>query len=138
WNLARRTNSLITPRVSSSCFAFSPHHSSLAVASQNRDLELVDVPDGRRHWRRQIEQGVLWLAFHPTEPLLVVASHDKATLYFVDTQDGNLTRRVRVPLLGLTGGWLGSGRVLVTTHGDFSLRLWDWPSLETPRTVLRF
>src|SRR5262249_20718475 len=35
------------------------------------------------------------------------------------------------------GRWNADGKQLITAQEDFSLRLWDWPALDTPRSVLR-
>src|SRR4029453_468755 len=29
------------------------------------------------------------------------------------------------------------GKSLITTHVDYAVRVWDWPSMEAPRLVLR-
>ena len=39
--------------------------------------------------------------------------------------------------MGLAAIWTADGKSLITAHGDFSVRVWDWPSMDAPRLVLR-
>jgi len=40
--------------------------------------------------------------------------------------------------MGLAAAWTADGKSLITAHSDFSVRVWDWPSMDAPRLVLRF
>jgi WD40 repeat protein len=51
--------------------------------------------------------------------------------------DGSLARRLDVPEMGLAAIWTADGKSLITAHSDYSVRVWDWPSMNAPRLVLR-
>ncbi|HLH57412.1 MAG TPA: serine/threonine-protein kinase, partial [Verrucomicrobiae bacterium] len=137
WNLNSRTNLLLCLNIENSSFSFLPDNSAILAGQDDGDLVLVDLQRGTARWRRHFETPVSWLAVHPAGQMIGVASGTLDSISFLRVQDGVSARTLAVPGLGLLAAWSADGKQFITTHDDFSIRLWDWPDLGSPRTILR-
>ncbi len=77
-------------------------------------------------------------AVHPAEPLFFIPDPGSAQLAIRRTKDGALARSLPLPALGRSALWSADGASLITSHQDFSVRVWNWPAMGAPRLVLRF
>jgi len=136
WSLSSRTQRLEVEHIVS--FAFAPDSRRFAATATEGRLRLFDLPSGHEALRRWIGDMTGTLAFHPKEPLFLVSSYGSKRIEIRRAADGSLDRALQVPEMGLSAAWSADGKSLITTHGDFSVRVWDWPSMTAPRLVLRY
>jgi serine/threonine protein kinase/WD40 repeat protein len=135
WSLLSRTQRLVVGNVA--LFAFTPDSGRLIASRSEGHLELFDLASGREVARRAIGGSPGALAVHPKEPVLLISGYGRRGIEIRRVADGSLVRRVDVPEMGIAAAWSADGRSLITAHGDFSVRVWDWPSMGAPRLVLR-
>lgn len=136
WSLSSRTQRLTVEHIVS--FAFTPDSRRFAATVSDGRLQLFDLASGREAVHRPIGDMTGTIAFHPTEPLFLVSAHGSTRIEIRRVDDGSLDRVLHVPEMGLNAAWSADGKCLITTHGDFSVRVWDWPPLDAPRLVLRY
>jgi WD40 repeat protein len=133
WDLASRETRVTLEGVVT--VAFTPD-SRTALALTDENVHLLEIDSGREVARVSTPAGAPSLAIHPREPLFAVWGWGKRGIEVHRLQDGQLLRRVDVPEMGMVAGWSADGAQLFTAHFDFSIRVWDWPSLTAPRLVL--
>jgi serine/threonine protein kinase len=136
WNLSSRTQCLVIRDIA--LFAFTPDSRRLIAHRSEGHLQLFDLPSGREAARQPIGAFPGALAVHPTQPLFLTSDFGRRGIDIRRVDDGCLARRVDVPEMGLAAAWTADGTSLITAHSDFSIRVWDWPSMDAPRLVLRF
>lgn len=136
WNLSSRTQRLVVRDIV--LFAFTPDSRRLIASRSEGRLQLFDLASGREAARQRIGYFTGALAVHPTEPLFLTSGLGRRGIEIRRVDDGSLARRLDVPEMGLAAAWTADGKSLVTAHNDFSVRVWDWPSMDAPRLVLRF
>ena len=136
WDLATRSGRPLLRGVVN--YVFTPDSRRL-IAVSGAHLHLFEVTTGREvRVQRALRSPPALVAAHPTEPLFLVADDGSRQLEIRRTDDGALVRRLSVPELGLRAAWVADGSGLVTTHADYSIRVWDWPQVDVPRLILRF
>lgn len=133
WDLASRAVRLTLGDVRS--LAFTPDSRTVVALTVKGDVYLLDAASGRETARVHVPDAFS-LAVHPTEPLFAVWGNGSPAIEFRRVQDGRLHRRVNVPPMGLAAAWSADGKQLFTGHDDYSIRVWDWPSLQAPRLLL--
>jgi len=136
WNLSSRTQRLVIRDIA--LFAFTPDSRRLIATRLEGHLELFDLSSGREAARQPIGASPGALAVHPTEPFSLTSDVGRRGIEIRRVDDGSLARRLDVPEMGLAAAWTADGKSLITAHSDFSIRVWDWPSMDAPRLVLRF
>jgi serine/threonine protein kinase/WD40 repeat protein len=134
WDLDSRTVRARVPGIRS--LSFTPDSRRLLALSVEGLVHLVDVPSGREVSRFKAPEGAPALTAHPTEPLFAAWGYGGSELELRRVQDGRLLRRVPVPAMGLALAWSADGKQLFTAHLDYSIRVWEWPSLDVPRLLL--
>jgi serine/threonine protein kinase/WD40 repeat protein len=136
WNLSSRTERLVIRNIA--LFAFTPDSRRLIADRSEGHVELFDLASGREAGRQTIGGGIPGaLAVHPTEPFFLTSGVGRREIEIRRVDDGSLARRLDVPEMGLAAAWTADGKSLITAHADFSVRVWDWPSMGAPRLVLR-
>lgn len=138
WNLSARTDRLVVKAVRSLSFGFAPDSSQLVASCSEGHVHLFHLTSGREVSRKQVGPLTDVLAVHPTQPLVLVSGYARGEIEIRRADDGAFDRRLDVPAMGLAAEWSADGRSLITTHLDFSIRVWDWPSMHTPRLILRY
>lgn len=135
WNLSSRTQRLAIPDIA--LFAFTPDSQRLIATRTQGQLQLFDLASGREAARQRFGGMPGALAVHPSEPVFLMSRYGSKGIEIRHVGDGSLARRVNVPEMGLAAIWTVDGKSLITAHSDFSVRVWDWPSMDAPRLVLR-
>jgi WD40 repeat protein len=136
WNLSSRTQRLEVRDIA--LFAFSPDSRRLIANRSGGRLQLFDLASGREAAHQPIGGFPGALAVHPKEPFFLTSGFGSREIEIRRVDDGSLARRLDVPEMGLAATWTADGKSLITAHNDFSVRVWDWPSMGAPRLVLRF
>jgi serine/threonine protein kinase len=136
WNLSSRTQRLVIRDIA--LFAFTPDSRRLIASRSEGHLQLFDLASGHEAARQPLGGLPGALAVHPTEPFFLTSRLGRRGIEIRRVDDGSLARRTDVPEMGLAAAWTADGKSLITTHSDFSVRVWDWPSMDAPRLVLRF
>ncbi len=136
WSLSSRAERLVVRDVA--LFAFTRDSRRLIVGGSDGHLQLFDLSSGRRAARQPIGDFPGALAVHPTEPVFLTSGVGRRGIEIRRVDDGSVARRLEVPEMGLAAAWSADGKSLITAHSDFSIRVWDWPSMGAPRLVLRF
>ena len=137
WNLEKRT---AVPVLEGGAMhhAFSPDSRLIATSCNSGHLHLYDLASGAERWSVAVNNNLWSLSFHPTEPIIAAATLGKTLLQFFRTNDGQVDRTMTVPEMGYVARWSPNGQQLVSTHSDFSVRVWQWPDAEWPELTLRF
>ncbi|HEX4824323.1 MAG TPA: WD40 repeat domain-containing serine/threonine-protein kinase [Candidatus Polarisedimenticolaceae bacterium] len=135
WNLSAHTQSLVVGNIA--LFAFTPDSRRLIAARTEGHLQVFDLASGRESARQPLGYVPGALAVHPTEPIFLISGLGRRGIEIRRLEDGTLVRRLDAPEMGLAADWTADGKSLITAHGDFSVRVWDWPSMNAPRLVLR-
>jgi len=135
WNLSSRTQRLVIRDIA--LFAFTPDGRRLIAVRSEGHLQLFDLASGREAARQSIGDLPGALAVHPKEPFFLTSGFGRREIEIRRLDDGSAVRRLDVPEMGLAAAWTADGRSLITAHSDFSVRVWDWPSMTAPRLVLR-
>ena len=136
WHITAHTNFLATAAVQT--FGFTPDSRRIVVAGSDQQLRMCELSLGEETWRQTVTYPVDVLALHPFEPLLAVSGEYRTRLEVRQVTDGRLVRAIDLPEMGLTARWSADGRSLITAHRDFAIRVWDWPSVDSPRIIMRF
>jgi WD40 repeat protein len=136
WSLSSRTERFVVRDVG--LFAFTPDSRRLIADRSEGHLQLFDLPSGREAARQPIGDSPGALAVHPKEPFFLTSGLRRRGIEIRRVDDGSLARRLDVPEMGLVASWTPDGKSLITTHSDYSVRVWDWPSMGAPRLILRF
>jgi WD40 repeat protein len=136
WDLSSRTQRLAVRDIA--LFAFTPDGRRLIATRTEGHLQLFDLASGREAARQPIRDVPAALAVHPTEPVFVLGNYGRRGIEIRRATDGSVARRLDVPEMGLVASWTPDGKSLITAHSDYSVRVWDWPSMGTPRLILRF
>jgi WD40 repeat protein len=136
WSLSSRTERLVVRDIE--LFAFTPDSRRLIASRSHGHLQLFDLASGREAARQPIGDFPGALAVHPTEPYFLTSGLGRRGIEIRRVDDGSVARRLDVPEMGLAASWTPDGKSLMTTHSDFSVRVWDWPSMGAPRLILRF
>jgi len=135
WDLTTRSNVVVIRNVEG--FGFSPDGRWM-IACSGGYLHHIDPSTGRTLFRRP--GGTLAddrIGFHPVDPLFLARGERPGALEVRHLDTGAVEQVLQVPELGMVAEWSGDGRNLVTSHTDFSVRVWDWPHREVPRLILR-
>jgi serine/threonine protein kinase len=119
-------------------FAFTPDSRRLIADRTEGRLELFDLESGREAAHQSTFEVPGALAVHPKEPFFLTSGFAHKGIEIRRVDDGSVARRLEVPEMGLAAAWTADGKTLITAHSDFSIRVWDWPSMDAPRLVLRF
>jgi WD40 repeat protein len=135
WNLSSHTNRLLLRN--SRKYQFTPDGRHL-IATTDGQLHLFDLTSGGEIRRQQAGPGSAWPAVHPTEPRFLAPVYGQGRLDVRRTSDGEVERSLDMPPLGFRALWSADGGSLITTHADYSIRVWDWPAAGAPRLILRF
>jgi serine/threonine protein kinase len=135
WSLSSRTQQLVIRDIA--LFVFTSDSRRLIASHSKGQLELFDLSSGREAARQPFRGAPGALAVHPSEPLFLTSGYGRKGIEIRRDSDGSLARRLDVPEMGLAAMWTADGKSLITAHGDFSVRVWDWPSMDAPRLVLR-
>jgi len=136
WDLTNRTQRLLLDHVGA--FRFTPDSRRLVARSEKR-AHLFDLAGGSgRSWPDPGPFTDAWPATHPSEPVLFTTSLGNREIRIRDSRSGAEQRRIPVPALGRAASWSADGASVITTHEDFSIRVWDWPAMDMPRLILRF
>jgi len=135
WNLTSRTQLLVIRDIA--LFAFTPDSRRLIAVRTEGHIQLFDLTSGREAARQRIDGFPGALAVHPKEPFFLTSGLGRRGIEIRRVDDGSVARRLDVPEMGLAAAWTADGRSLITAHSDFSVRVWDWPSMSAPRLVLR-
>ena len=135
WSLSSRTQRLVVRDIA--LFAFTPDSLRLIASRTEGHLQLFDLASGREAARQSIGDVPGALAVHPKEPFFLLSVNGRKGIEIRRIGDGSLARRLDVPEMGLAAAWTDDGKSLITAHSDFSVRVWDWPSMEVPRLILR-
>jgi WD40 repeat protein/serine/threonine protein kinase len=138
WNLAARTNILVVKSVWGSAFAFSPDSRRIVLGSSDGYVHVFDLMSGREASRQPARPFADNVAVHPTDPFFLTSAEKQTQLDIRRLDDGGVYRTLNLPAMGFIARWNEDGRSLITAHRDFSIRVWDWPSLDSPRLILRF
>jgi len=136
WSLSSRRERLAIRDVA--LFAFTPDSRRLIASRSEGHLQIFDLESGREVARRAIGRSPGALAVHPKEPVFLTSGYARSGIEIRRVDDGTLARRLDAPEMGLAAAWTPDGKSLITAHSDFSVRVWDWPSMDAPRLVLRF
>jgi WD40 repeat protein len=136
WDLTASTHFLVGDAVRA--FGFTADSRRILTGSADDQLRLHDLETGEGLWRQATTYRVRILALHPLEPLLAVAGEGRTDFEVRSSSDGHVERIIQHPELGFAARWSADGRSLITAHGDFSVRVWDWPSMDSPRLIMRF
>ena len=134
-NLPSRTERLVIPDIA--LFAFTPDSRRLIALRTDGHVQLFDLASGREAARQPTGDHPGALAVHPTQPLFLTSRLGRRGIEIRRVDDGSLARRLDVPEMGLAAAWTADGTSLITAHSDFSIRVWDWPSMNAPRLILR-
>jgi serine/threonine protein kinase len=135
WSLSSRTQRLAVRDIA--LFAFTPDSLRLIASRSDGHLQLFDLASGREAAHQPIGDVPGALAVHPKEPFFLLSGYGRKGIEIRRVGDGSLARTLDVPEMGLAAAWTDDGKSLITTHSDFSVRVWDWPSMDAPRLVLR-
>jgi serine/threonine protein kinase/WD40 repeat protein len=135
WDLGARTNLWVSGGVRE--FGFTADSRRLVIGGRERVLQLWDLGLGVELWRQRSEGWVDSLACDPWGEVFAVAGGGRTVVEVRRLSDGELERLLEVPELGWVVRWGGDGGSLITAHRDFSIRVWDWPWVESPRLILR-
>lgn len=136
WDLTARTRFLVGDAVRA--FGFTADSRRILTSSADDQLRLHDLETGEVVWRQAMTYRVRILALHPFEPLLAVAGEGRTDFEVRSSSDGHVERIIRLPEMGFAARWSADGRSVITAHSDFSVRVWDWPSMDSPRLIMRF
>jgi WD40 repeat protein len=136
WSLSSRTERLVVRDIA--LFAFTPDSRRLIATRAEGHFQLFDLASGREAARQRIGDVPGALAVHPQEPFFLLSGYGRRGIEIRRFDDGSLARRLEVPEMGLVASWTPDGKSLITAHSDFSVRVWDWPSMDAPRLVLRY
>jgi WD40 repeat protein len=136
WNLSSRTERLAVHDIA--LFAFTPDSLRLIATRTEGHLQLYDLESAQETARQPIGDVPGALAVNPTEPFFLLSDYRRKGIEIRSIGDGSIARRLDVPEMGLVAAWTADGKSLITAHSDFSIRVWDWPSMDAPRLVLRF
>jgi serine/threonine protein kinase/WD40 repeat protein len=134
WHLRSRTSRMVCARAEK--FVFAPDSGTMIATCSDGGIYLFDLASGRKTIRSR-STSIEILAVHPTKPLFLTSSYGQGTIEIRRTGDGSLVRDAVVPPMGYHALWSADGQALITTHRDFSVQVWDWPRMGTPRLVLR-
>jgi len=135
WNLSARKECVMVRDIA--LFAFTPDSRRLIASRSEGHVQLFELASGREVARQPIGEAPGALAVHPKEPFFLTSEFGRNTIEIRRVEDGSLARRLDVPEMGLAATWTPDGKSLITAHGDFSVRVWDWPSMAAPRLILR-
>ena len=136
WSLFSRTSIVVVENVGA--FAFTLDSRRLIANSLEGHVHLFDLASGRETGRQPVGDLTSVLSIHPTEPLFLVTDYGRRRIEIRHVEDGSLARSLEVPEMGLEAVWSADGKDLITAQRDFSVRVWDWPSMGAPRLVLRY
>ena len=135
WSLSSRTQLLAVRDIAQ--FAFTLDSRRLIASRTEGHLQLYDLASGREAARQSIGEVPGALAVHPKDAVFLLSDYGRREIEIRNVGDGSLARRLDVPEMGIAAAWTADGKRLITTHADFSIRVWDWPSMDAPKLVLR-
>ena len=134
WDL--RTGTLRATLPGIRMLAFAPRERRLLALGEDAHVSIVDPDSGRMLARVRAPDEAYGLAVHPTERLFATWSYSRPGIELRRLDDGQISRRVDVPAMGLAVGFSADGKQIFTAHHDFSIRVWDWPAMTAPRLLL--
>jgi WD40 repeat protein len=137
WDLANRSSRRLL-QDGASVQAFSPESRYVAMGCSASHLHLFEVKSGKELWSASVSSPLTAIHFHPRAPLIVGGAEGESHLRFFSLVDGRVEREALLPELGRAVRWSNDGSLLISTHADFSVRVWDWPNLDSPQLLLRF
>jgi serine/threonine protein kinase len=144
WRLKTRESPLVIANVDT--FVFTPDSRRLIATCGGDSVRIFDVSSGRELFRQSTgsRDGLMpggvrrHVALHPTEPIFMISGNGWRKIEIRRVSDGALQRYVSVPEMGMRARWGADGKSLITAHSDFSIGVWNWPAMGTPRLVLRY